>query len=255
MVHLITRGKKSTVGYFVPDQGTKRFRDAEKVKLMKLFERPDAIDFQNADITLYGKVATVSYACLDLLWEPIDGLVRFVLVEHAGQRFILMASDWSLSPLTILEIYSIRTKIDVMFDVLKNVLGGFCYHFWTRSQPTLSRKKGWTPDLEGLTDAATIHIRAGLMATERFVNLALMAVGILQYLALTWPTHIWQSYTGWLRTYSSEVPSERVVKTVIATEFMNHPRKVRHTGTFQIIRDKQRDTLPSHPPLQARGAP
>ncbi len=39
LVHLMTRGKKSTVGYFVPDQGTTRFRDAEKVKLMTLFER------------------------------------------------------------------------------------------------------------------------------------------------------------------------------------------------------------------------
>ncbi len=255
LVHLITRGKKSTVGYFVPDQGTKRFRDAEKVKLMKLFDRSDALDVQSADITLYGKAARVSYACLDLLWEPIDGLVRFVLVEHAGQRFILMSSDWSLPPLTILEIYSIRTKIEVMFDVLKNVLGGFCDHFWTRSQPKLSRKKGWTPELAGLTDAASEHIRAGLTAAERFVNLALIAVGILQYLALTWPTHIWQSYTGWLRTYSSEVPSERIVKTVIATEFMNQPRKVRHTGTFQIIRDKQRTTPNSHPPLHANGAP
>jgi hypothetical protein len=251
LVHLITRGKKSTVGYVVSEQGTTRFREADKVKLMTLFERPDAIDFQTATISLYGKTTTVSYACLDLLWQPIDGLVRFVLVEHAGHRFIVMASDWTLPPLTILEIYSLRTKIEVMFDVLKNLLGGFCSHFWTRSQPTLSRKKGWTPDMEGLSDAASEPIRASLTATERFVNLALIAVGILQYLALTWPTHIWQSYTGWLRSYSSEVPSERVVKTVIAAEFMNSPRKVRHTATFQIIRDKQRTTPVSHPPRRA----
>ena len=255
LVHLITRAKKSTVGYFVPEQGLQRFRDAEKVKLMTLFDRTDVLDFRTAEVSLYGNITTVSYLCLDLLWEPIDGLVRFVLVEHAGQRFILMSSDWSLPPLTLLRIYGIRTKIDVMFDVLKNLLGGFCDHFWTRSQPTLSRKKGWKPDVARLSDAATEHVRAALTATERFVNLACIAVGILQFLALTWPTSIWQHYTGWLRTYSSEVPSERVVKTVIATEFMNLPRKVRQTGTFQIIRDKQRTTEVSHPPLQARSAP
>jgi len=253
LVHLITRAKKSTVAYFVPEEGVKRFRDAEKVKLKSLFARSDAVTFHTAEITMYGKAATISYACLDLLWKPVDGLLRFVLVEHNGQQFLLMSSDLTLSPLTILEIYSLRTKIEVMFDVLKNLLGGLSYHFWTRSQPKLSRKKDWFPDVAGLNDAATAHIGAGLTAAERFVNLAVIAVGMLQCLALTIPTQIWQRYGGWLRTYSSAVPSERVVKTVLATEFMNRPRTIRRTETFQIIRDKQRTTPVSHPPLQAQG--
>jgi len=253
LVHLITRAKKSTAAYFVPDPGEERFRDAENVQLKTLFERPDAVEFHTVEISLYGKTTTISYACLDLLWKPVDGLLRFVLVEHNGRQFFLMSSDLTLPPLTILDIYSRRTKIEVMFDVLKNLLGGFSYHFWTRSQPKLSRKKNWIPDVSGLHDVATAHIDAGLTAAERFVNLALIAVGMLQSLALTMPTQIWQGYRGWLRTYSSDVPSERVVKTVITTEFMNRPRKVRRTGTFQIIRDKQRTTPVSHPPLQANG--
>jgi hypothetical protein len=253
LVHLITRAKKSTVAYVVPEQEDKRFRDADKVKLKALFERADAVEFHTAELTLYGKATTISYACLDLLWKPVDGLLRFMLVEHNGRRFILMSSDLTLPPLTMLELYSLRTKIEVMFDVLKNLLGGLRYHFWTRSQPKLSRKKDWIPDVAGLPDAATAHICASLTAAERFVNLALIAVGMLQTLALTIPTQIWQRYRGWLRTYSSEVPSERVVKTVIATEFMNRPRKVRRTRTFQMIRDTQRSMPVSHPPLHAKG--
>jgi len=253
LVHLITRAKKSTVAYFVPEQGVKRFRDAEKVKLKALFTRSDAIEFHTVESTLYGKTVTISYACLDLLWKPVDGLLRFVLIEHNGRQFFLMSTDLTLPPLTILKIYSLRTKIEVMFDVFKNLLGGVCYHFWTRSQPKLSRKKDWTPDVAGLNDAATAHICASLTAAERFVNLALIAVGMLQSLALTIPTQIWQGYRGWLRTYSSEVPSERVVKNVITTEFMNRPRKLRRTGTFQIIRDKQRTIPVRHPPLHAKG--
>jgi hypothetical protein len=252
LVHLITRAKKSTAAYFVPEQGVKRFRDAEKVKLKTLFTRSDAVVFHTVEITLYGKATTISYTCLDLLWKPVDGLLRFVLIEHNGRQFFLMSSDLTLSPLTMVEIYSFRTKIEVMFDVLKNLLGGLHYHFWTRSQPKLSRKKGWTPDVASLHDAAAAHMCASVTAAERFVNLALIAVGMLQYLALMLPTQIWHSYSGWLRTYSSDVPSERVVKTVIATEFMNRSRHVRRTETFQCIHDKQRTTPVSHPALQSK---
>ncbi len=250
MVHLITRAKDNTVAYFVPEQGVKRFRQKERVKLRDVFTQPDCFTFITTEMTLYGKAATISYCCLDLLWKPIGGLLRFVLVQHGDQRFLLMSSDLTLSPLTIIEIYSLRTKIEVMFDVLKNVLGGLAYHFWTRVQPKLSRKKGWTPNLSGLSAAARQQILATLTATERFVNLALMAVGILQYLSLTLPSQIWQGYSGWLRTYSSELPSERVVKTVIATEFFDRPRKVRRSRTFRIIHTRKRTAPVEHSTLR-----
>jgi hypothetical protein len=240
LVHLITRAKKSAVGYFVPDQGEKRFRKADKVKLMDLFDRRDALEFQTAQVPLYGQMTTISYACLNLLWEPVDGLLRFVLVEHGKRQFILMSSDLGLDPLTILKIYSLRTKIEVLFKVLKHQLGAFCYHFWTRSQPKLSRKKDWKPDVAELSDAANAHIRATLTAAERFVNLALIAIGILQYLSLTVPGKIWPRYSGWLRTYSSVYPSERIVKHVITAEFIERSREVRQTATFQRLWDKQR---------------
>ena len=254
VVHLITRAKKSVVAYFVPEQGDKRFRNADKVKLMELFDRHDAIDFQTAQVSLYGQTTAITYACLNLLWEPIDGMLRFVLIEHGKRRFILMSSDLSLDPLTILEIYSLRTKIEVLFKALKHQLGAFSYHFWTRSQPKLSRQKDWKPDVAGLSDTANSHIRATLTAAERFVNLALIAIGILHYLSLTFPGEIWTRYSGWLRTYSSACPSERVVKTVITTEFIGRSRKVRQTGTFQILWDKRRHKKAS-PSLDHASAP
>ncbi len=250
MVHAITRAKKSTVAYFVPEQHEKRFRERDKVKLMEVFEHPACVTFTTATVTLYGTTTTVSYCCLDLLWKPIGRLFRFVLVQHGTQRFILMTSDLTLPPLTIITIYGFRTKIEVMFDVLKNLLGGLAYHFWTRKQPKLSRKKGWAPDFSSLSEAARTQVLATLTATERFVMLALMAVGILHSLSLTASTQIWQGYSGWMRTYSSAFPSERVVKTVIATEFFAPSRKVRQSRTFQAIHNKKRTAPLEHPPLE-----
>ncbi len=238
LVHLITRAKDNTVAFLEPQPGDKRFRECDKVKLMEVFDHPSC--FTTTQVMLYGKLTTISYCCLDLLWKPVDAMLRFVLIQDGDQRFILVCSDLNLPALTILEIYSLRTKIEVMFDVLKNLLGGLCYHFWTACQPKLSRKRGWTPDFSQFSDAARQQVNATLTAVERFVNLALIAVGILQYLSLSVPNQIWQGYTGWLRTYSSPLPSERVVKTVIATEFFERDRKVRCSRTFQRIQTKKR---------------
>ncbi len=251
MVHLITCAKKNTVAYFVPEAGIKRFRQKERLKLKTVFDMPSCFPFITAQVTMYGKKTTMSYCCLNLLWKPIDGMLRCVLIQHGGQRVILMSSDLTRDPLSILHMYAFRTKIEVMFDVFKNVLGGLAYHFWAHLQPKLSRKKGWTVDWASLTDVARQQVVATLTATERFVNIALIAVGILQYLSLTVPTRIWQGYSGWLRTYSSQFPSERVVKMVIANEFFDR-RKVRWSRTFQTILSKKRRASGVHPPVQKK---
>ncbi len=245
VVHLITRAKDNTVAYSEPEPGGKRFQECDKIKLMEAFDHPTC--FSTTEVTLYGSNTPIAYCCLDLLWKPINAILRFVLVQHGTQCFILMSSDLTLPPLSILEIYTYRTKIEVMFDVLKNLLGGFCYHFWSACQPKRQRRK--MTDLSCLTKTALQQINATLTAIERFVTLAIMAVGILQYLSLTVPSQVWPDHTGWLRTYSSSFPSERIVKTVIATEFFERPRKVRCSRTFQIIHTKKRTTPGEHPPF------
>jgi hypothetical protein len=238
LVHLITRAKNNTGAYFEPQPGGKRFQERDNIKLMEVFDHPTC--FSTTELTLYGSTTTISYCCLDLLWKPIDAILRFVLVQHGNQCFMLISSDLTLPPRSILEIYTYRTKIEVMFDALKNLLGGFCYHFWTACQPKRQRRK--TTDLSCLTKTALQQVNATLTAIERFVNLAIIALGILQYLSLTVPSQVWRDHTGWLRTYSSPFPSERIVKTVIATEFFERPRKVRCSRTFQIIHTKKRST-------------
>ncbi len=70
------------------------------------------------------------------------------------------------------------------------------------------------------------------------MNLAGIALGLLQYLALTQGAHIWQSYHGWLRTYSSSVPSEAVVQNVMRTEFFSLADKVPYCRTLELLLEK-----------------
>jgi len=234
VVHLITRAKNNSVAY-QDTQAGRAYQKKTKLTLMKLFEQPEL--FSEAQITSYGVTKTVSYYCANLVWKPIEGLLRFVLVHDAGQYYILMCSDLTLEPLTIISIYSYRTKIEVMFDVLKNLLGGFCYRFWTKSLPKL--KPGIHRRDTELTKQQQHNVVKTLEAIERFINLVIIAVGILQYVSLTAHAEVWKGYHGWLRTYSSEYPSEQVVQNVIRSEFFHQRSKVPYCRTLERITQKQ----------------
>jgi hypothetical protein len=163
-------------------------------------------------------------------------MIRFVWVMDGENTYILMCSDLKLSPTEIITIYSYRWKIEIMFFALKHWRGGFGYHFWTRAFPKL--KRGQTLDVTTCSPEARRQLAQTLDTIERFVNLAAMALGLLQYLALTHGAQIWQSYHGWLRTYSSSVPSEAVVQSVVRAEFFSSAGKVPHGRTLELLLEK-----------------
>jgi hypothetical protein len=202
--------------------------------LMSIFRSPDI--FEEAEVMIYGEYKKVAYYCANFLWKPMGGLIRFVWVIDGDHHYVLMYSDLQLCPTQIITIYSYRWKIEVMFFALKHWLGGFCYHFWTQAFPKL--KRGDTFDITTCSSEARQHLAQTLETIERFVNLAGIALGLLQYLALTRGAQIWQSYHGWLRTYSSSVPSEAVVQSGMRAEFFAVSGKVRDSRTLEIILGK-----------------
>jgi len=239
LVHLITRAKDNYVGFLDRQFSDKKYHEDDKIKLMDWFEFPEF--FKPLSLTIYNKTITVEYAVLDLLWRPIDALVRFVCVKDGDSRYILMCSDLNLSAADIITIYSYRVKIEVMFLFLKHLIGGFCYRFWTKSLPKLGLKK--IVDLSQLSNYDMQKAVEVTEAIERFVNLAGIALGLLQYLALIQPSKIWARYHGWLRTYSSEMPSEAVVQSAIQMEFLATAWKVPIYVTLRIIQHKMRKCL------------
>jgi len=137
-VHILTRAKKNVVAYCKPPARKKHKRGrpreyGKKLKLFKLFDsKAKCYTFQTIEANIYGQSENIRYLILDLLWKPVKGMLRFVLVETSRGRIVLMTSDLNLNPVTAIQMYCRRVTIETMFNTLKNTLGAMAYHF--RSQ-------------------------------------------------------------------------------------------------------------------------
>lgn len=242
LLHVLTRAKKNIVAYepAAPRSGGKGRPPVygKKVRLASLFAQKEQ-EFILTELRLYGKKTKVSYYCLDLIWKPLKDKARFVLVKMNGEEFILLCSHLDWAPQDIIQAYSFRFKIEVSFKELKHLLGTFCYHFWSKKMPRLSKKND--VDLSRITDPKVQKkVVQKLEAIERFVSLGCIALGLLQILAFKHPRLVWKKYGGWLRTVRWDIPSVEVVLSVIRDEYFFNFGAFGKTELYRIIAGKQR---------------
>jgi hypothetical protein len=244
LLHVVTKAKKNIVAYEpaapkkVKSKGKKPIY-GKKIKLSDLFKHHEAL-FVPSVMRLYGKKTHLSYHCLDLIWKPAKERIRFVLVRIKDKEIILLCSNLDWEAEDIIKAYSFRFKIEVSFKELKHLLGTFCYHFWCKKMPKLSKKKDL--DLNSITDRKLQKkIVQKLEATERFVSLGCIAFGMLQILAIKHPRLVWKKYGGWLRTIRNEVPSAEVVLSTIRDEYFFKFDAFEKTVLYRIITEKQRE--------------
>jgi hypothetical protein len=217
MLTLIVRGKKNCVGYYEPGEykGVGRpSKYGEKVILMESFDSSHL--FSKVICQIYGKKETIDMAIFDLLWKPTGGLIRFVLAKTSLGPIILMCSDLNQDPVAAIELYCIRIRIELMFDMLKNLIGAFSYRFWSKKMPIHSRKPKKNTLLKPVPDHCLDTVKRCWEAYERFVMLGSISLGLLTLIAIKYKDVIWEQYDGYLRTQSREFPSERTVRYVIA---------------------------------------
>ena len=242
MVALITRAKNNYVGFEKPEAllpSGKTPKYGNKVELRLLFKT--SLDrFTTANLNIYGKVESVQYLCLDLFWKPAKRIIRFVLVKTNEKAMILMCSDLNIAPEMIIVAYTYRFKIEVSFKNLKHVIGGFCYHFWTKGMPKLSKSKT-KMDLSVVTKTEDISkISSTFRATQVFAFLSCIALGILMLLSETLPKLVWQNYSGWLRTYSKATPSIETTRDAVRNSYNRNYRKVAIYKTLSLIQKHQK---------------
>ena len=127
-----------------------------------------------------------------------------------------MCSDLKQYPVVAVELYCLRPRIEVMFDMLKNVLCVFSYRFWSQKMPRHSRKPTKNSKLKTVQTEALKTVKQCWNGIERFVMLGCIALGILQLIAIKYSQSVWEQYDGYLRTRSRAIPSERTVKYVLA---------------------------------------
>ncbi len=219
---LLTRVRSNAVAHREPKKPTiqKRGRPkkyGQKIKLSSLF---DSADFVELKCKVYGECICLRYASFDLFWKPIGKLVRFVLVHHPTRgRMILMCSDLTMEAQEIIELYSLRFKIEVTFKHAIHNVGAFGYHFWMASMRPLKRKNGG----QYLHMESAIYrkqIIRKMRAYHCFVLVGLIAQGMLQYLSMTCEQAVWKNFGSWIRTIRPNVlPSESVVSDALKNTF------------------------------------
>jgi len=244
-VHILTRAKKNVVAYGKPPKKDPHKRGpakkyGKKIKLMDIFDSTaKCYRFQTIEADIYGQTETVHYLVLDLLWKPVKGMLRFILVETSRGKMILMTSDLKLDPITAIQLYCRRVTIETMFDTLKNTLGVMAYHFWSRYLARASRKPKKNKNLEqNSTDIDKANNT--LAAIEKFVNAQLLVLGMLQLIAKQFFTKVKAKANCWLRTVSSKTPSEFVTRTALANILRNNLYGFGKDWITQLIQRKQK---------------
>jgi hypothetical protein len=214
--HLVTRVRSNAVAYLpAPQEKTgKKGRPSvygEKVKLNTLFDRKDLM--QTIPSPVYGEAdVQLRVRAITLLWRPVGILVQFVAVAHPTRgNIILMSTDLDLSPSEVIQLYGYRFKIEVSFKSALHVVGAFLYHFWMKNMTPIT-KKGKDQYMHHKSPDYRDAVRRKLDAYHRFIQLGLIAQGIMCVLATTVPELVFGSFGSYFRTIRPGIaPSEAMV--------------------------------------------
>ena len=189
LVHLVTKAKKTFVGYEPPvrKRGASG-RPPKKGDRVDVGKNARRLPCHEVTALVGGRETRLLASTLDLVWgrgvwAPVRVVVVLGLGTHKPQ--ILVTTDLTLSAREVIECYSLRWNIECSFRDMKVELLGLAFRFWSRSVPRLDRfaKRG-TPDrLESVTDPADrAAILAAAEAIERYVACSCVALGLLQVL-------------------------------------------------------------------------
>ena len=226
-IDLITKAKKNITAYEEPKRtnhkrGRPRLK-GNRIKLNSFFESRKK-QFRTAAAMMYGKMTEVKYYKIDLLWgQGLYQKLRFVLVWYGDTSGILVSTDLTLEPVTIIEAYSKRFRCESLYRELKQVLHAFHYHFWTKSMPRLNhfRKKSDPDPLLFITD---LHERQKIInafrATEMYMFAANVAMGLIMMISIKFD--IDPSLFRYQRTPAKAKPSEANMSQYLRNLLFRH---------------------------------
>jgi hypothetical protein len=212
---LVSRIKRNAVGYAPAIQIRVKLRGrpkfyGKKIKLTSLFD--DEKKLNHAESPVYGeKGVIISYRSLDLIWKPLGRVVRFVAVSHPTRgRCLFMSTDMTATAIDIIRLYGMRFKIEVSFKNALRVVGAYAYHFWMNAMTPIKRGSG-NQYLHRESEKYRLAVRRKVETYHRYMQVGLIAQGLLQYLATTFPALVWKNFGSWLRTIRPGIPPSEMV--------------------------------------------
>lgn len=224
--HLVTRVRNNAVAY-LPEPTPERPRRGrpklygDKIALRGLFDKAE--EARELQSPVYGEDGvTLRVWTRDLLWRPLGILVRFVAVKHPTRgSVILMTTDLTLEPLDLIRLYGYRFKIEVSFKSALRVTGAYLYHFWMAKMDPLN-KKAKDQYLHRKTDKYRDAVRRKMDAYHRYIQLGIIAQGIMAALATTEPKLVWASFGSWIRTIRPGIPPSEATVAAALRNNLHH---------------------------------
>lgn len=222
--HLISRVKSNAVAYHPAPPpgkvgpGRKRIYGG-KEKLSGMFDNPGGMT--EATSPIYGeKGISIRYRSAKMLWRPIGVMVLFVAVIHPTRgRCLLVCTDIEMSPIEVIRLYGLRFKIEVSFKQSIHTIGAYLYHFWMAAMTPLRRCNG-DQYMHLKSEEYRKAVRRKIDAYHRFMQVGIVAQGIMVAISTTVPHTVWRSFGSWLRTIRPNMcPSEMVVATALKNTF------------------------------------
>ena len=249
-VDIVSRLKSNAIAWKdAPERKPGRWgrprKKGEKVKLWELFETKRT-EFKKETLKIRGKDAIVEHYSEDLLWgKGLYRKLRVVLVREGESRFILFSTDLSLDPNDILSLYLRRSRIEGCFRELKQQIGAFSYHFWSKSMPRLNRfrKKTDPLPLQSVTSPKDRQrIVKTVRATELYALISAIAMGILQILCMEFDTPALRAQLRYQRTPAGERVSEANLMSYLRQRIFVFMALSPENSLTQLIRSVQRPT-------------
>ena len=202
----------------------------------------DLSTFIEIESCVYGeKGVKVLTLTKDLLVKG-HGMLRFVLYSHPIRgNMILVSTDLTLSASDILRIYGLRFKIEVAFKSAIYTLGAFVYRFWMKTMKKTRRGDGTKHLHKDSEEYREIYLKK-LRAYNLYVQLGMIAQGIMQCLSILHSKEVWASFGSWIRTIRPGIlPSEMVVSMALRNNLFYFLTASFTTLSFQKFLKKKID--------------
>lgn len=230
-IHIVTMMKTNAVAYeAMHDQEEKKRgrpkKYGKKIKLFDLFKQ----DIFYSVATVAG--INIAYHRVELFWKPLGCIVQFVLTRHPTRgNAIVMSTDLSADPVSLMMIYGLRFKIEVFFKQAVHTVGTFLYRFWLKSMTKNNRKSG-DQVLQFSSKKFKESVAKKIRSYHLFIQAGFIAHGLLQYLSMHHHQTVWKNFGTWIRTIrGNTLPSEMIVAKSLTSSY------------FEFLVDDQNDPI------------